>query len=122
MKKSWKLAVGAAVLLAMPAAALAHAYPASETPLPNAVLKSLPAEAAITFTETVNRHFSGITVEGPHGRHVSLGKAILASNDPKTLIVHLRRSTRSGHYTVFWHALASDGHRTHGKYSFDIRP
>lgn len=122
MKNSWKLAAGVAGLLAMPTAALAHAYPASETPPANAVLKSLPTEATITFTETINRHFSGIMVEGPHGRHASDGKATLAPNDPNTLIVHMRRSNRSGRYTVFWHAFASDGHRTHGQYSFDIRP
>lgn len=101
---------------------MAHAYPAYEMPPPGAVLKTLPGQASITFTETVNRHFSGIVVQGPNGKDVSQGVVALADNGHKTLIIHLGRSSQAGRYMVLWHALASDGHRTHGRYSFQIKP
>ncbi|MFT2095067.1 copper resistance protein CopC [Acidiphilium multivorum] len=122
MRKSLKSASVIAALLAVPVSAMAHAYPAHETPPSGAVLKLLPGEVSINFTETVNRHFSGIVVQGPNGKQVSHGEATLERDNPKTLIIHLRRSNRAGRYTVLWHALASDGHRTHGRYSFQVTP
>ncbi|MCW8308038.1 copper resistance protein CopC [Acidiphilium sp. PA] len=113
-------ALGLVALLALPLSALAHAYPANENPPSGAVLKQLPAALSIAFTETINRHFSGIVVKGPNGRQVSFGAAMLAPGNAKTLIVHLRKSHRTGRYTVLWHALASDGHRTHGSYGFEL--
>ncbi|MEE3502929.1 copper resistance protein CopC [Acidiphilium acidophilum] len=46
----------------------------------------------------------------------------MAPGNAKTLIVHLLKSRRAGRYTVLWHALASDGHRTEGRYSFQVAP
>ena len=122
MNNSLKSALIIAALLTLPVAALAHAYPAHEIPPSGAVLKQLPGALSINFTETINRHFSGIVVKGPNGKQVSRGMARLAPGNAKTLIVHLRDSHRAGRYTVLWYALASDGHRTKGSYSFQVKP
>ncbi|MCW8309068.1 copper resistance protein CopC [Acidiphilium sp. PA] len=117
-----KSALGIVALLALPVAALAHAYPAHENPPSGAVLKQLPGSLSINFTETINRHFSGVVVREPNGKQISHGTATLAPGNAKTLIVPLRESHRAGRYTVLWHALASDGHRTKGSYSFQVKP
>ncbi|MEE3502930.1 hypothetical protein [Acidiphilium acidophilum] len=64
MNSSLKSALGIAAFMALPVAAFAHAYSAHEVPPSGSVLKQLPAALSINFTQTINRHFSGIVVKG----------------------------------------------------------
>lgn len=122
MKLTRRSIFGVIALALIPFTALAHAYPAHETPPSGSMLHQLPANVSITYTESINRHFSGITVKGPNGKTVSRGTARLAPGHGKTLVVDLRPSDQQGRYSVLWHALASDGHRTQGGYSFQVGP
>lgn len=122
MHKSLQSAISIIALVLIPATALAHAYPAHEIPPSGAILHQLPPTLSIKYTETVNGHFSGIIVNGPKGKPVSRGIARLVPGHSKTLAVALRPSDQPGRYTVLWHALASDGHRTAGRYYFQVKP
>ena len=48
------------------------------------------------------------------------GPAALDPHDDTVLIVPLAGRPPNGNYRVDWQALATDGHKTKGSYSFDI--
>ena len=70
--------------------------------------------------EAVDLAFTGITVTGPQGA-VRTGPGALDA-EGTTLAVPLPSALGPGRYTVAWHALARDGHKTHGEYSFTVMP
>lgn len=86
------------------------------------MLKAPPARISITFTEAVNKHFSGITVQAASGKRIDNGHVIRDPHDDKVLSVDLKQRLAPGAYTVIWHALAMDVHRTHGRYRFTEQP
>lgn len=119
MKKSLALAATAA-LFATPA--FAHAHLLQETPAAKAVVAAAPTQLLLKFSEGVQIKFTGVTIIGPDKQAVKQGTE---SVDPKTgtiLTVPLAGTLASGIYTVTWHALSTDGHKTHGAYSFTVKP
>ena len=101
-------------------AAFAHAFPVREVPGPGAVLTVAPQAVVISFTESVNARFSGITVRAVHGASVDDGMSKRDRHDHKVLTVRLKPPLQPGVYVVRWHALAMDGHRTAGGYKFTV--
>jgi methionine-rich copper-binding protein CopC len=100
------------------APAFAHAHLVSETPAENAAAAA-PDELSLKFSEGVVLNFTGVTLMGPNGG-VTLGPATLDPTDNTVLVVPLPTSLPAGSYTVAWHALSSDGHKTTGSYSFIV--
>jgi copper resistance protein C len=116
----WVLAgtLGLSFALAAPAA-LAHALLDHAMPPVGGTVTTAPAEVAITFSETVEPAFSGITVEDAAGKRVDTGKAHIVSGDARRLAVGLK-PVPAGTYTVTWHATSTDTHRTQGHFSFTV--
>ena len=54
------------------------------------------------------------------GKQMNTAKAAVDAHDPAIMTVPLP-ALSAGHYTVHWVAVASDGHRTHGDYAFDVK-
>ncbi|HEY3597249.1 MAG TPA: copper resistance protein CopC, partial [Paraburkholderia sp.] len=54
------------------------------------------------------------------GKQINVEKAHVDPQQPTIVSVPLPVLT-AGHYTVHWVAVAADGHRTHGDYSFDVK-
>jgi len=52
---------------------------------------------------------------------VKTGEGMLM-NDGTTLMVPVTDKLAPGKYTVEWHALSTDGHKTNGTYGFTIAP
>lgn len=100
---------------------LAHAHLESSVPADRAVVKTAPAELDLTFSEELNLKFTGIKVAGPDKKEVKTGDAMLMDGD-KTLMVPVADKLGAGIYTVEWHALSADGHKTKGTYSFTVKP
>jgi copper resistance protein C len=69
----------------------------------------------------VNLKFSGIKVTGPKKEDVKLGKPMLMDGD-KTLMVPVSGTLEPGAYTIEWHALSNDGHKTNGSIGFSVKP
>ncbi|HEX8044568.1 copper resistance protein CopC, partial [Rhizobium sp.] len=65
--------------------------------------------------------FSGVTVTGPNKEAVKTGEAMLMKSDT-TLMIPITDKLATGKYTVEWHVLSTDGHKTNGTYSFTIAP
>ncbi|WP_454856024.1 copper homeostasis periplasmic binding protein CopC [Rhizobium binxianense] len=100
--------------------AFAHAHLKSSEPADKASVTS-PSELDLAFTEGLNLKFSGIRVTGPDKQDVKLGESSLMDGD-KTLMVPVSGTLQPGTYTVDWHVLSTDGHKTDGTYSFTVTP
>ena len=108
-----------AALVSTPA--FAHAHLIQATPADKAVVASAPTQLLLKFSESLQLKFTGVIVTGPDKKTVKLGGE---SVDPKTdtiLTVPLEGTLAAGVYTVAWHALSTDGHKTQGTYTFTVK-
>lgn len=51
---------------------------------------------------------------------VNTDKSLVDAHQPDVITVALP-PLQAGRYTVHWVAVASDGHRTHGDYAFEVK-
>lgn len=111
----------AAISIGFASQAMAHAHLKSAVPAADGTVKTAPSELDLTFSEGLNLKFSGIKVTGPDKATVKTGEGMLM-NSGTTLMVPVTDKLPAGKYTVEWHALSTDGHKTNGNYSFTIAP
>lgn len=114
------LSFAALAMIAAAGQAFAHTHLKSSVPADKTSVAS-PSELDLTFTEGLNLKFSGIMVTGPDNREVKFGESSLMDGD-KTLMVPVSGKLQPGTYTVDWHVLSTDGHKTNGTYSFTVTP
>jgi methionine-rich copper-binding protein CopC len=110
-------ALVAGIMLA--SAALAHVFPQKQEPGAGASVAA-PAQVKVTFDGPLEPAFSSLTVTDASGKQVSTQKSSVDAQQPAVMSVPLP-ALAAGHYTVHWVAVASDGHRTHGDYGFDVK-
>ncbi len=103
------------------AEAVAHAHLQTATPAKDGTVAA-PSELSLVFSEGVNPTFSGVTVTGPGGAPATTGVARLGPGGDRTLVVPVSGRLAPGRYAVEWHALATDGHKTAGSYTFSVAP
>ncbi|MDQ0392703.1 copper homeostasis periplasmic binding protein CopC [Labrys monachus] len=122
MSKTFQSAALAAIaLFALAGQAFAHAHLQSATPAVDGTVAAAPTELDLNFSEDLNLKFSGVKVTGPGKAAVATGEPMLM-NKNATLMVPLSGTLGAGVYTVSWHALSADGHKTHGSYKFTVKP
>jgi methionine-rich copper-binding protein CopC len=102
-----------------PAAAFAHVFPQKQDPGAGATVEA-PAKVTIAFDGPLEPAFSSLTVTDASGKHVNSAKSTVDAQQPSVASVALP-ALAAGKYTVHWVAVASDGHRTHGDYSFNVK-
>ncbi|CAE6858059.1 Protein YobA [Paraburkholderia domus] len=105
--------------LAFASVAFAHVFPQKQVPGAGATVAS-PAQVRIVFDGPLEPAFSSLTVTDASGKQVNTEKAVVDAHEAAAIAVPLPALT-AGHYTVHWVAVASDGHRTHGDYAFDVK-
>ncbi|EBM5320754.1 copper resistance protein CopC [Salmonella enterica] len=64
---------------------------------------------------------SAADVTDSQGNTVKTAKAVVDDADKSALIVPLEDVLPSGKYTVNWHVVAVDGHKTKGDYTFTVK-
>jgi methionine-rich copper-binding protein CopC len=101
--------------------AQAHARLLSAAPAAGGETRGSPAELRLTFSEGVIAKLSGAVVKDASGKPAGAGAASSAPGDRKKLIVPLAGALSPGVYTVSWHAVSPDTHRTVGQYRFTVR-
>jgi len=101
--------------------AFAHAHLKSAEPAQNTAAAS-PAALTLHFTEGLEPALSGIEVIKEDHTKVSLEEARTISGDDRSLVVPLSEPLAPGVYTVNWHVLAKDGHKSKGTYTFTVTP
>ncbi|MGT2472137.1 copper resistance CopC family protein [Paraburkholderia terrae] len=78
------------------------------------------AKTDATVNGPLEPAFSSLTVTDASGKQVNTSKAVVDAQDHDAISLALP-ALQSGRYTVHWVAVASDGHRTHGDYSFEVK-
>lgn len=108
----------AALLLAQ--SAFAHAHPKERTPDAGATVGADEKQVSIEFDDALEPAFSSLKVTDATGKSVATGKSSVDANDKKHMTVALD-ALKPGVYTVSWVAVAVDGHRTQGRYTFTVK-
>ncbi len=108
-----------ALLLGSAGQAWAHAHPVHESPAPNATVTA-PTEVRISYDDPLEPAFSHLTVQDAQGKQVNQAKSSVEGETRKILRVALPELT-AGQYKVQWAAVADDGHRTQGTYTFTVK-
>ena len=111
----------AAVALALPAAAWAHAALVRTVPTASAVLNRPPPLVQLTYTEAIEPKFAAVSVTNAAGQPQTAGAPRRAASDPKTLVVPLHRVAQ-GWYLVYWRVISVDGHPVRGAFTFAVGP
>lgn len=114
MRKSMFVVIAVlAASIAMPASAGAHAAVTGRTPAPGAALRSVRS-VKITFSESV---VTGKLTVSRSGKKVGAG---LLVNHNRGINANFTKALSKGTYVVAWSAVADDGHRESGTWSFRI--
>jgi copper transport protein len=105
--------LGLAVVLALPAAALAHATLRSVYPAFGSELRAGPRVVTLRFDQTVQ--LPAIQVLDSRGRNYAL-----AARATGTRVSARVRPLPRGGYTIRWHALSADSHVVSGVWTFGV--
>jgi len=115
--KSFIITVLASSLAAT--AAFVHAFLDHATPGVGTTVSGSPSELTLSFTQGVVVAFSSVTVSGASGA-VPASKPVNDPSDQQIIHVRLGHALKPGSYTVIWHVLSVDTHRTEGSYHFTV--
>jgi methionine-rich copper-binding protein CopC len=118
MRRAAVAVAAAAALLAPGAVAYAHVELKSVSPRKNSTRQAVRSVHA-TFTASLTTGI--ITIKTSSGREVPLRSSGLKRGNKKVLQAIPRSPLASGSYKVEWRALAPDGHRQRGSWSFRVR-
>jgi methionine-rich copper-binding protein CopC len=122
MFPSSRIAAAFAIGLALAAGtAQAHARLVSAQPGDGAQVKGPPNQLDLHFSEGVLMALSGVALTDASGHAARLGPIGAVARDAKHLRAPIPDALAPGVYTVHWHAVAADTHRSSGQYRFTIR-
>ena len=100
-------------------AAYAHAFLDHASPGVGATVSGSPSVLTLSFTQGVVVAFSSVTVSGAGGA-VPASKPVNDPSNQQIIHVRLGHALKPGSYTVTWHVLSVDTHRTEGSYHFTV--
>lgn len=103
------------------AGAFAHAHLQQQLPAANAEVNASPQALTLSFSEGIETQFSGVTLTGPQQKTVALGKPTRDESNKSQLTVPVEQALTPGEYTVDWHVVSVDGHKTKGQYTFTVK-
>ena len=102
-------------------AVFAHAHLKHQYPAADANVDAAPQALTLNFSECIEPKFSGVKITGAKQQDVKTGPVKRNENDKTQLIVPLEQALTPGEYTVDWHVVSVDGHKTTGNYHFSVR-
>ena len=93
----------------------AHAQLDHAVPAVGSTVASSPGQVTLYFTESLEPQFSGGEVSNASGARVDHGATVSGK------VMSIRVGALSpGSYSVKWHALSVDTHKTQGGFSFQV--
>lgn len=101
--------------------AFAHAHLEAQTPAANAQVTSAPQALTLKFSEGIEPKFSGLTITNARKQTIKTGTATRSEENKSQLVVPLEDTLQAGEYTVDWHVVSVDGHKTKGSYTFSVK-
>ena len=108
------------LFLTLESHAWAHALLDHAEPKVGSTVTDPPAEVKIWFTQDLEPAFSTIEVTNAQGREVDKKDSHVDSKNKSLLIVSLGKLP-AGAYTVAWHVVSVDTHKTQGHFAFYIK-
>jgi methionine-rich copper-binding protein CopC len=103
-------------------AALAHAQLQKAIPAVGGTVTLSPTEIRLKFSEGVEPRFSGIALATQAGVAQPIAKPSIDPADNSVLIAVISQALKPGIYTVTWHAVSVDTHKTQGSFNFTFAP
>ena len=103
------------------AGAFAHAHLQQPLPAAGSEVDASPQALTLNFSEGIETQFSGVTLTGPQQKAIPLGKPVRSDNNKAQLTVPVEQALPPGAYTVDWHVVSVDGHKTKGQYPFTVK-
>lgn len=103
-------------------AAVRHGALRRSAPAKGAVLRRVPRELRLTFTEPVERAVARLTLAHADGRLIALGNVIVPADSATQLVAEIQGGLTVGRYTVRWQVAGTDGHPVRGDFTFDVAP
>ena len=107
-------------LLLCPTRAWAHAHLKRSEPAAGSRLTSSPQLIRFWFSERPELSITFISMKDANGKEFALGPPETDRGDPLLISVRVSQPLPAGRYTVAWRTAASDGHPSHGTFSFVI--
>lgn len=117
-----RIAVATALMAGLVGQAWAHAHLRESVPAADASVQTSPTELDLRFSEGLELAFTGLTLTAAGDKPIPTGPARLDPSDAALLVVPVVGALAAGAYTVDWHALSADGHKTQGRYVFSVKP
>ncbi len=110
-----------ALAVLFPVSAWAHAQLEEAVPPVGSTVAAAPAELQMSFSEGLEPRFCKVAVTAASGASVNNGALHVDPADAKHLFVPVSKLA-PGVYTVTWHAVSVDTHKTQGTYHFTVSP
>lgn len=101
---------------------LAHAHLKQQMPAAESSLTTSPKEISLTYSENIEVKFSKIELLDSNNKVIPIDNLLLDATNGARLIAPLKTSLSAGQYTVNWHVVSVDGHKTKGKFQFMVKP
>ncbi|MBK5072377.1 copper homeostasis periplasmic binding protein CopC [Budviciaceae bacterium CWB-B4] len=101
---------------------LAHAHLKQQMPAAESILTTSPEEISLKYSEGIEVKFSKIELLDPNNKVIPTDNLLLDATDNTRMIAPLKASLPVGQYTVNWHVVSVDGHKTKGKFQFIVKP
>jgi len=111
----------AGILFLAQSQAWAHAFLDQSEPKVGSSITSAPAEIKLWFTQNLEPAFSLIEVKDADGNDVDKKDSHLGTKSKSLLSVSVP-PLPPGTYTVMWHVVSVDTHKTQGHFQFTIKP
>lgn len=118
--RHWQAVALVASMFATPTV-LAHAHLKGQYPAADASVAAAPQALTLNFSEGIEPQFSGVTLANAQQQIIKTGQVKRNEKDKTQMIVPLEQPLTSGNYTVDWHVVSVDGHKTHGQYAFSVK-
>ena len=109
------------LFLALQSLAWAHAFLDHADPKVGSTINHSPAELKIWFTQNLEPAFSSVQVQDAQGKDEVGKKDLRLDGKDKSLVIVSLPHLPPGTYTVIWHAVSVDTHRTQGRFKFTIK-
>ena len=114
MRTALAILAAAASPLAFARTSLVDSFPAK-----GQTITGSPAEIHLTFNERVEARYCRIKLVSNAGKRFDADRPAADKATPNTIVAAVP-VLRPGTYSARWTAVGSDGHKTHGDFSFTV--
>lgn len=103
-------------------AAFAHAHLVTMAPAAESNLSVSPIILDLRFSEGVESSLSHVVLTDSKKKKIKIGKFAVVDKERKHVQIAVGSTLKPGKYEVEWRVVSVDGHKTHGKWTFEVSP